>query len=66
MLLHIVHIVVDLHQTLVRDGQRAGRSVLDTAVEHHLDDGILDDLGIDVEVGHVLVGTQGTENGIGR
>ena len=65
MLLHVVHIVVHLHQTVVRDSQRASRSILHTTIEHHLDDGVLDNLGVDVEIGNVLVLAQSAEDGVG-
>ena len=61
----VVHVVVYLHEAFVAHGERAGRGVLHTAGEHHVDDRILNHLSIDVEVGHMLVGTQCAEDGIG-
>ena len=65
MVLEVVHVVIHLHETLVADGERAGRCVLHTSVEHHVDDCVLYHFGIYVEVGHVLVLTECAEDGVG-
>ena len=66
MILEVVHVVVHLQQTLVRYGQRTSRRILHTTVEHHTDHRVLQHFGIDVEIGHVLVLSQCTENGVSR
>ena len=66
MVLHIVHVVIDIHQTLIGNRQRTSRGILHTTVKHHLNHRVLNHLRIDVEVGHMLVGTQGTEDSISR
>ena len=65
VLLEVINIAIHLHQALVGHGERAGRSLLHPAVEHHIHHGILQHLGKDVEVGYVLVHAQCSQNGIG-
>ena len=63
-MLHIVHIIVNLHQTVVRYCQRTSRSVFYTSIKHHLDYRVLDNLSIDIEIRHMLILTQSTKNSI--
>ncbi len=65
MLCEVVDVVVHLHEAVVVHGEGAGGCVLDASLEHHVNDGVLEHLGVDVEVGHCLVLSQCGEDGVG-
>ena len=65
MVLEVIHIVVNLHQAIVGNSQRTCRGILHSAVQHHLNHCILQHLSIDVEIGHMLILSEGSEDGIG-